>query len=166
MSQFFTSGSQSIGVSVSASVLPMNIQDWFPVGWTGWISLQSQALSRVFSNTTVLKHQFFGAQAFFIVQLSHPYMTTGKTIALRRHSTNSTFIYMTGCGSQRQLPPHPPQYNLHLSVFENNHPRTTPTHISTQHTAANEAEYLELRCVLFFYHIPPIPKFQETMPTP
>ena len=62
MSQFFTSGGQSIGVSASASVLPMNIQDWFPLGWTGWISLQSKRLSRVFSNTTVQKHQFFGAQ--------------------------------------------------------------------------------------------------------
>ena len=61
MSQFFASGGQSIGVSVLASVLPMNIQDWFPLGWTGWISLQSKGLSRVFSNTTVQKHQFFGA---------------------------------------------------------------------------------------------------------
>ena len=62
VSQFFASGGQSIGVSASASVLPMNIQDWFPLGWTGWISLQSKGLSRVFSNTTVQKHQFFGAQ--------------------------------------------------------------------------------------------------------
>ena len=62
MSQFFTSGGQSIGVSASASVLPMNIQDWFPLGWTGRISLQSKGLSRVFSNTTVQKHQFFRTQ--------------------------------------------------------------------------------------------------------
>ena len=62
MSQFFESGSQSIGVSASASVLPMNMQDWFPLGWTGWISLQSKGLSRVFSNTTVQKHQFFSSQ--------------------------------------------------------------------------------------------------------
>ena len=62
MSQFFVSGGQSIGVSASASVLPMNIQNWFPLGWTAWISLQSKALSRVFCNTTVQKHQFFGAQ--------------------------------------------------------------------------------------------------------
>ena len=65
MSQFFASGGQSIGVSASASVLPMNIQDWFPLGWTGLISLQSKGLSRVpwgLSNTTVQKHQFFGAQ--------------------------------------------------------------------------------------------------------
>ena len=62
MSQFFASGGQSIGVSASTSVLPMNIQDWFPLGWTGWNSLQSNGLSRVFSNTTVQKHQFFGTQ--------------------------------------------------------------------------------------------------------
>ena len=61
-SQFFTSGGKSIGVSASTSVLPLNIQDWFPSGLTGWISLQSKELSRVFSNTTVQKHQFFGAQ--------------------------------------------------------------------------------------------------------
>ena len=62
MSQLFTSGGQSIGVSASASLLPLNTQDWFPLGWVGWISLQSMGLSRVFSNTTVQKHQFFGAQ--------------------------------------------------------------------------------------------------------
>ena len=62
MSQFFTSGGQSIGVSALASVLPMNIQDWFPLGLTGWISLLSKGLSRVFSNTRVLKNQFFGVQ--------------------------------------------------------------------------------------------------------
>ena len=60
MSQLFTSGGQSIGVSASASLLPMNTQDWSPLGWTGWISLQSKGLSRVFSNTTLQKHQFFG----------------------------------------------------------------------------------------------------------
>ena len=62
MSQFFASGSQRIGVSALASVLPMNTQDWSPSEWTGWISLQSKGLSRAFSNTTVPKHQFFGAQ--------------------------------------------------------------------------------------------------------
>ena len=62
ISQFFASGGQNIGVSASALVLPMNIQDWFPLGWTGWISLLSKCLSRVFSNTTVQKHQFFGNQ--------------------------------------------------------------------------------------------------------
>ena len=68
---------QSIGVSASASVLPMNIQDWFPLGWTGWLSLQSKGLSS--SKASILQ-----ASAFFIVQVSHPYMTTGKTIALTR----------------------------------------------------------------------------------
>ena len=62
MSQFFTSGGQSIGISASTSVLPMNTQDWSSLGWTGWISLQSKGLSKVFSNTTVQKHQSFGAQ--------------------------------------------------------------------------------------------------------
>ena len=62
ISQLFASGGQSIAVSASASVLPMNIRDWFPLGLTGWISLQSKGLSRVFSNTTVKKHQFFSAQ--------------------------------------------------------------------------------------------------------
>ena len=62
MSQFFTSGGQSIGVSASASVLPVNIQDWFPLGWTGLISLQPKGFSRAFSNTTVQKHQFFSVQ--------------------------------------------------------------------------------------------------------
>ena len=61
-SQFFASDGQSIGASASASVLPMNMQDWFPLGLTGWIFLQSKGLSRVFSNTTVQKHQFFSAQ--------------------------------------------------------------------------------------------------------
>ena len=62
MSQLFASGGQSIGVSPSASVLPVNIQDWPPLGWTGWISLQSKGLSRVFSNTIVQEHQLFSAQ--------------------------------------------------------------------------------------------------------
>ena len=62
MSQLFTSGGKSIGISASTPDLPMNTQDWSPLGWTGWISLQSKGLSRVFSSTTVQKHQFFGAQ--------------------------------------------------------------------------------------------------------
>ena len=77
MSQFSASGVQSIGDSATASVLPVNSQDWFSLGLTGLISLQSKRLSRVFSNTTVQKHQFFSAQ-LSIVQLSHPYMTTEK----------------------------------------------------------------------------------------
>ena len=64
MNQLFTWGGQSTGVSASASVLPVNTQDWSPLGWTGWISLQSKGLSRVFSNTTVQKHQFFGTQLY------------------------------------------------------------------------------------------------------
>ena len=64
MSWSFASGDQSTRVSASASVLPMNIQDWFPLGWTGWISLQSKGLWRVFSNTTVQKHQFFSTQLY------------------------------------------------------------------------------------------------------
>ena len=82
VSQFFASGGQNIGASASASVLPMNIQCWFPLGWTGWISLQSKGLPRVSSNSTVQKHQFFGVSAVFMVQLSHLHMTTGKAIAL------------------------------------------------------------------------------------
>ena len=65
ISQFFASGGQSIGVSASASVLPKNIKDWFPLGWTGWMSLLSKGLSRVFPNTKVQKHQFFGTQLSF-----------------------------------------------------------------------------------------------------
>ena len=84
MSQLFAWSGQSTGVSALASFLPKNTQFWSPLEWSGWISLQSKGLSRVFSNTTVQKHQFFRAQAFFTVQLSHPYMTTGKTIALTR----------------------------------------------------------------------------------
>ena len=76
---------QSIGVSASASLLPMNIQDWFPLGWTGWISFLSKGLKNLFqyhsSKASVLHHS-----AFFEVKLSHPYMTTGKTIALTRRT--------------------------------------------------------------------------------
>ena len=85
MSQFFASGGQSTGVSASASVLLVNIQDRFYLRLTSLISLQSKRLSRVFFSTTVQKHQFLGAHlSLFIVQLSHTYMTTGKTIALTR----------------------------------------------------------------------------------
>ena len=83
VSQFFTRGGQSIGVSASESVLPMNIQDWFPLGLTGWISLQFKGLKSFLqhysSKASVLQHS-----DFFIVYLSHPYMTTGKTITLTR----------------------------------------------------------------------------------
>ena len=82
ISQLFASGGQSIGLSASTSVSPMNTQDWSPLGYTGWI-LQSKGLSRVFSNTTVQKHQFFITQ-LSLYSNSHPYMTTRKTIALTR----------------------------------------------------------------------------------
>ena len=79
MSQLFASGDQSIWASTSASALPMNLQDWFPLGWTGWISLQSKGLSRVFSNTTIQKHQFFGAQLSLPTLTSiHDYWENGS----------------------------------------------------------------------------------------
>ena len=104
MSHFFASDGQSIRVSASASVLPMNTQNWFPLALTGWISLQSKWFSKVFSNTTVQKHQFFGAQLslFFLFFFFHcfpckvtswtnsvtlnPYMTAEKTTALTRRT--------------------------------------------------------------------------------
>ena len=85
MSQFFVPGDQSIGASASASDLPINIQDWSPLGWTGWISLLSKGLSRVFSNTTVQKHQFFGTQLSYSPTWTS-IITTGKTIALTRQT--------------------------------------------------------------------------------
>ena len=92
MSQLFASGSQSIGVPASTSVLPMSTQDSSPLGWTGWISLQSKGLSRVFSNTTVQKHQFIGTQ--LTVQLSHPYITTGKITAFTRRTFVGKVMYL------------------------------------------------------------------------
>ena len=86
MSQLFAWGGQSIGVSASASVLPMNIQDWFPLGWTGWISLQSKGLARVFSNTTVQMHKFFSAQLSSQSNSHIHIWPTGKTIALTRRT--------------------------------------------------------------------------------
>ena len=83
MSQFFTLGGQSIGVSASASVLPMNIQDWFPIGLTGLISLRSKGLKSLLQHHSS-KASILRCSAFFIVQLSHRYMITGKTIALTR----------------------------------------------------------------------------------
>ena len=83
MIQLFTWGGQSTGVSALASFLPKNTQDPSPLEWTGWISLQSKGLSRVFSNTTVQNYQFFGVQLSSQSNLN-PYMTTGKTIALTR----------------------------------------------------------------------------------
>ena len=94
MSQIFPSDGQSIGASASASVLPMNIQGWFPLGLAGLVSLLAKELSRVFSSTTVWKHQFFWHSAFFAVQLSHPYMTTGKTVPLSRQTFVGTVIFL------------------------------------------------------------------------
>ena len=88
MSQLFTSGGQSIGVSALTSVLPMNTQDWSPLGWTGWISLQSKGLSRVFFYTTVQKHQFFGAQLSLYSNSHIHTWPLEKTIAL----TTWTFV--------------------------------------------------------------------------
>ena len=82
MSQLSTSGVQRTGFSASTSVLPMNTQDWSPLGWTHWISFQSNGLSRVFSHTTVQKASILWHLAFFTVQLSHPYITIGKTVPL------------------------------------------------------------------------------------
>ena len=85
MSQIFASGGQSIGVSASASVLTVNIQDWFLFGWTGWISLQSRSLQES-SPTPQFKSINSSVVRFFIVQHSHPYMTTGKTVAWTRRT--------------------------------------------------------------------------------
>ena len=84
MSQLFAWGGQSIGVSALASVLPMNTQDWSPLGWTGWISLQSKGLFKSLLQHHSSKASILWCSAFFTVQLSHPYMTTDKTIALTR----------------------------------------------------------------------------------
>ena len=97
--QFFTSGGQSIGASASASVLPKNIQDWFPLGWTGWISLQSKELSRVFSNTTVQKHQFF------CTQFSLYYSDAGRDWGQEEKGTTEDEMagwhhWLDGCESQ------------------------------------------------------------------
>ena len=85
MNQLFTSGGQNIGVLALASVLPMNIQDLFPLRWTGWISLQSKRFSSLLQYHSS-KASILLCSAFFVVQLSHPYMTTGKTIAFTRQT--------------------------------------------------------------------------------
>ena len=90
MNQFFTSGGQSVGASASASALPMNIQGWFPLRLTGWISLQSKGTLKSLLQHHSSKSSILQCSAFFMVQLSHPYMTTGKTIAL----TTWTYIQM------------------------------------------------------------------------
>ena len=97
MSQFFASGGQSIGVSASTSVLPTNTQDWSPLGWTGWISLQSKGLSIVFSSITIRKHQFFGTQPSLWSKFSHAYMTTGKKSYM--HLCRQSDVFAFACHS-------------------------------------------------------------------
>ena len=92
MSQVFASGGQSIGVSASASVLPMNIQNWFPLGWTGLISVLSKGLSRIFSNTMVQKHQFFGTQLFKKKNWTYFLVTFSLTNNLLSSKNNCFFI--------------------------------------------------------------------------
>ena len=93
VSQFFTSGGQSIGTSASASVTPMNIQDWFLLGFTGWISLQGKGLSSLLQHHSS-KASILRRSTFFIVQLSHPHMATGKTTALTRWTFFGKVIFL------------------------------------------------------------------------
>ena len=93
MNQFFVSGGQSIGVSALASVLPMNIQDWFPLVLTGWISLQSEGLLRVFSNTTVQKHQFFSAQLSFWACSGVSKIASESEVRQKREDLKKTLNY-------------------------------------------------------------------------
>ena len=101
MSQFFTSGGQSIGASASASVLPMNIQDWFPLGFTSLISLQSMGLSRVFSNITTQKHQFFRAQiSLRLIKHIHRWTFVSKVMSLLFNMLSRfviAFLLMSKC---------------------------------------------------------------------
>ena len=110
MSGIFTSGDQNIGASASASVLPMNIQDWFPLRWTGWISLQSKGLSRVFSNTTVQKHQFFSAQGFFnniLLILIGGELLYNTVVVLPYIHMNQPWVYMCSPAWTPLPPPYP-----------------------------------------------------------
>ena len=104
MSQLFTWGGQSIGVSASASVLPVNTQDWSPLGWTGWISLQSKGVKES-SPAPQFKSINLWCSAFFTVQLSHPYITTGKTIALTRSKLEKVKYHMVSlmCGIWKKM---------------------------------------------------------------
>ena len=99
MSKLFTSGGLNMEASASASVLPMNIQGWYPLGLTGLISLQSKGLSRVFSNTNSSKASILQCSAFFMIQLSHLYMTTRKTIALTTltFASKVSFLHTLKC---------------------------------------------------------------------
>ena len=102
MSQLFTLGSQSIGASVSPTVLSMSIQGWFPFRSVGLISLQSKGLSRVFSSITIQKHHnskasLLQCSAFFMIQFSHPYLTTGETVALYRPLSAKWYLCFLVC---------------------------------------------------------------------
>ena len=128
ISQFFASGGQSIGVSASTSVLPINIQDWFPLEWTGWTSLQSKGFSRVFSNTTVQKHQFFGIQFSSVTQscptLCDPmnHNTPGLPVHHQLREFTQTHVHQVSDGqpSHPLLSPSPPAPNpsQHQSLFQ------------------------------------------------
>ena len=102
MNQLFASCGQSIGVSASASVLPMNTQDWSPLGWTGWISFQSKELKSLLQHHSS-KASILQCSAFFIVQLSHLYMTTGKTTALTRCWSWNSNTLATWCGELDEM---------------------------------------------------------------
>ena len=142
MSQLFASGGQSIGVSASTSVLPMNTQNWFPLGWTGWISLQFKGLSRVFSNITVQKHQFFSTQLslysnshmhtcqFSSVAQSCPTLCDpmncsmpGLSVHHQLPESTQTHVHWVGDAIQPSYPlssPSPPAFNLsqHQGLFQ------------------------------------------------
>ena len=137
LSWLFTLGGKSIGTAAPASVLPMNTQDWSALGWTGWISLQSKGLLRVLSNTTVQKASMLRHSGFFIVQLSHPYMTTGKTIALTRYRGKSSHLsYCVGTAFFRSLLPYLrnflPSESTSFKVVRNVYPQTA-LHLEYRH---------------------------------
>ena len=119
MSQFFSSGGQSIGVSASASVFPMNIQDWFPLGWTAWNSSQSKGLSRVFSNTSV-QVSILRCSAFFVVRLSHP--SVHKSYRGSPESDGGRVPAGTTPQSRKCVPHGPPHWALHISSLPSRPP--------------------------------------------
>ena len=96
MSQLFASGGQSIRVSASTPVLPMNTQDWFPLGWTNWISLQSKGLKSLLQHNSS-KASILQRSTFLIIQLSHPYINIGKTITLTRQTFVGKVMQITSC---------------------------------------------------------------------
>ena len=148
--------------SFSFSINPSKTQDWSLLGWTGWISLQSKGLARVFSNTTLQKHQFFGA-AFFIVQHSHPYMTTGKTFS-SAHSVVSDSLWPHGLQHSRFPSPSPTPEACSNSrpssrwCIQPSHPLSSPSpafnlfqQISSLHQVAKvldlQLQYQSFQCI-------------------